>query len=33
MKAEFKPIDWDAKEMELEGRHYRLRMERHVHHS
>ena len=30
MKVEFKPIDWDAKEIELESGTDRLRLERHV---
>lgn len=30
MKVEFKPIDWDAKEIELESGHDRLRLERYV---
>ena len=33
MEVEFKPIDWNAKETELEVRNYRLRMERYVHNS
>lgn len=33
MQAEFKPIDWNAKEMELKAGHDRLRMERNVHHT